>query len=77
MKCAGCHRELEVGDRYIKFTMSEWSEREGIKVMPGLDDLFADILGSGHGDYIVHCEDCTEKTDDGWRQDFVYGDEDE
>ena len=40
-----------------------------------MDDLFADIMGSGHGDNIVYCEDCTQKTDDGWLLDTVYGDE--
>lgn len=74
MNCAGCHRELDVGDHYIQFTGSEWAEREG-KPLEGLDDIFAEIMGSNHGDKIVFCEDCTHTTDDGWKLDTVYGDE--
>jgi hypothetical protein len=33
------------------------------------------IMGSGHGDNIVYCQDCTQKTGDGWLEDTVYGDE--
>jgi hypothetical protein len=75
VNCAGCQRELEVGDRYIKFTASEWAEREGMKPLDGLDDVFADLMGSGFGKDIVFCDDCTESTDEGWMQDTVYGDE--
>lgn len=77
MNCAGCYRELEVGDQYIQFTASEWAERtEGVEPLPDLDELFADIMGSGHGDKLVYCEDCIENTDtEGWMVDTVYGDE--
>lgn len=77
MKCAGCGRSLEVGDRYIEFTMSEWAERKGDTALEGMDDLFAEIMGSGKGDMIVYCENCTEKSSDGWRDQMVYGDEEE
>jgi hypothetical protein len=76
MKCAGCRRELEVGDQYIQFTASEWAERNNLTPLAGMDDLMADLMGSGHGENIVYCEDCTQKADGGWLFDTVYGDED-
>lgn len=75
MNCAGCHRTLEVGDRYIQFTHSEWAEREGKEPLEGMDDVLAQIMGSDYGDKIVYCEDCTVKSEDGWRSQMVYGDE--
>lgn len=75
MKCAGCRAGLEVGDQFIQFTASEFFEREGKDTMPELDDVFSAVMGSGHGDQLVYCEDCTQKTDDGWLLDTVYGDE--
>lgn len=75
IRCAGCRRELEVGDQYIKFTASEFFEREGMGTREGIDGLFAEILGSNHGDNLVYCEDCTQSGDDGWMLDTVYGDE--
>lgn len=74
MNCAGCNRELEVGDRYIKFTMDEWGARQGLAPL-GMDDLFAGVLGSNAGDKIVYCDDCTKDSDDGWPRQTVYGDE--
>lgn len=75
MNCAGCRRKLDVGDQYIQFTASEWAERQGLPPLQGLDDLFSEIMGSDHGEKLVYCEDCTQKTDDGWLLDTVYGDE--
>jgi len=77
MRCAGCHRDLEIGDQYIKFTMSEFAKAEGLEQSPAvaeLDDLFGDIMGSQHGDDIIYCEDCTERGGQ-WRFDTFYGDE--
>jgi hypothetical protein len=75
VKCAECKRELEVGDHYIKFTQTEWAEREGKEPLDGFDDIFAQIMGSGYGDYIVMCEDCTVEDPNGLKLDTVYGDE--
>lgn len=75
MRCGECKRELEVGERYIKFTQTEWAERNGLKPLKGFDDLFAKIMGSDFGDQIVLCEACTVEADDGFRLDTVYGDE--
>jgi hypothetical protein len=75
VNCAGCRREMEVGDQYIHFAASEFFERDGVKADPALDGLMAEIMG-GTGDQLVYCEDCTQKRDDGWLLDTVYGDED-
>lgn len=75
MNCSDCKRTLEVGDRYIHFTASEWAEAEGLTPLPELDDLMADLMGrSGLGDEMVFCEDCTVKGGK-WIPDMVYGDE--
>lgn len=70
MRCAGCNRELEVGDLYIQDTpsgfMGESSEH---------DDLIAEILG-GVGGKVFFCEDCCGPGGD-YFFDTVYGDEDE
>jgi hypothetical protein len=74
MNCAGCRRELDVGDQYIEDTASGFLGRPD----NGMDDLMAEILGSGKGDKIIYCEDCTEQVDDGrWKLHTVYGDEEE
>lgn len=75
MICSGCRHTLEVGDQYIQFTQTEWAEREGLEPIEGMDDLFAQVMGSDHGDKIVMCRDCTVEDDDGLRLDTVYGDE--
>jgi hypothetical protein len=75
MRCAGCRRELDVGDQYIQFGANEYFERNNMTPLEGMDDIFAELMGSNHGDKLVYCEDCTEKTDDGWKLDTVYGDE--
>lgn len=77
MRCGECKRDLEVGDHYIKFTQTEWAEREGLEPIEGMDDIFAAFMGSGHGDNIVICEDCTVEDPAGLKLDTVYGDEDE
>lgn len=56
MICAGCKRELEIGDHYIEGTPSEIL---GEDVDPELGGLVTEIMGSGHGDKIVYCEGCT------------------
>jgi hypothetical protein len=75
MKCAGCHREMDVGDQFIQFTASEWAEREGLEPLPELDDVMALCMGSTNGAKLAYCEGCTQKADDGWLLDTVYGDE--
>lgn len=57
MKCGGCLRRLEVGDRYIEGTASEYMGDTD----QGLDGLLAELMGSGHGDKIVFCEDEPEE----------------
>jgi hypothetical protein len=75
VKCSDCKRQLDVGDQYIKFTVSEWAERQGMRSMPELDDLMASIMGSDAGTDIVYCEDCTVRGGD-FMLETVYGDED-
>lgn len=60
MKCVGCSKELEVGDRYIEGTASEFV---GGEHHPGTDLLVAELLG-GVGGKVVYCEDCTEEGGD-------------
>jgi hypothetical protein len=69
MTCAGCNRELEVGDRYIKGSASEFMGRPD----DGLNGLMADLLG-GSGGKVVYCEDCTQEGGQ-WKLETVYGDE--
>jgi hypothetical protein len=73
VRCAGCSRELEVGDQYIEGTAGEFL---GQDVDEGVESLLASVLGSGRGDKIVYCEDCTQKGGD-FLLNTVYGDEDE
>jgi hypothetical protein len=73
MKCASCHRELEVGDEYIEGTASEYL---GQDVDPGVENIMAAVFGSGRGDKIVYCEDCTQEGGD-FLLSTVYGDEDD
>ena len=76
MRCAGCQRELEIGDEYIKFTLSEFAEAEGLPAVEGVDGVASELFGSGFGDYIVYCTDCTVEGGE-WLRDTVYGDEEE
>lgn len=70
MVCAGCRRELEVGDQYIEATASEFMGHD----KDGLDDLMALVMGSGRGEQIVYCEDCTQPGGD-FMFNTVHGDE--
>ena len=73
MKCAGCQRELEVGDRYIKDAASGFMASMGDAGSPDFDCLIAEVLG-GSGGEIFFCEDCTEPGGD-YLFETVYGDE--
>lgn len=68
-RCAGCNRELEVGDRYIEDAPSAFMKVEDTET----DDLLASILG-GSGGKITYCEDCTQPGGDHFLATF-YGDE--
>lgn len=60
MRCAGCNRDLEVGDRYIRATASEFV---GAEASSETDDLIAQIMG-GAGGQVAFCEDCTQEGGD-------------
>jgi hypothetical protein len=71
MICAGCRRELEVGDQYIKDTASGFTGGGN----SAFDGLISEIMG-GTGGEIFFCEDCTTTTSDGkYLFETVYGDE--
>lgn len=70
MRCAGCNRELEIGDRYITDTSSGFTKSAED---PAADEIVAMILG-GFAGKIVFCEDCTEPGGD-YLYETVYGDE--
>ena len=72
MTCAGCRRELEVGDHYIEGSASEFMGRED----DGMDDLMGMILGSGPANKIIYCEDCTQRGGD-FLLNTYYGDEED
>lgn len=71
MRCGGCNRELEVGDRFIKATPAEFMGRKPSSV----DGLVAEMLG-GVGGQMAYCEDCTQEGGDFMLETF-YGDEDD
>jgi hypothetical protein len=71
MKCAGCSREIEVGDSYLEATASEILGSTDTAV----DDLIAEVTGGRDGK-VVYCEDCTEPGGR-FRMNTYYGDEDE
>lgn len=73
MQCAGCNRELEVGDRYIKDSASGFMAAFGDDGNAEFDGLIAQILGGTDGE-IIYCEDCTESGGD-YLFETVYGDE--
>lgn len=74
MNCAGCRREIEVGDHYIEDTPSGFMTALGNEqVNPELDDIMAMCLG-GTGTKIVYCEDCTREGGD-YKLETYYGDE--
>lgn len=59
-KCAGCNKELEVGDLYIEDTPSGFMKDDSDNV---IDEIIVDILGGSNGK-IYYCEDCTESGGD-------------
>jgi hypothetical protein len=71
MRCAGCDKELEVGDKYIEDTPSGFMETD----ISGHDDLMVTLLG-GSGGKIFFCEDCTEPGGD-YMFSTYYGDEED
>ncbi len=70
LRCIGCFRELEVGDRYIEDTSSGFLKMDS---EPSVDGLMADVFGGKNGK-VIFCEDCTEDGGD-YRLETVYGDE--
>ena len=76
MNCAGCRREIEIGDHYIEDTPSGFMTAMGNgKVNPELDDIMAMVLG-GVGTKIVYCTDCTREGGD-YKVETYYGDDDD
>ena len=72
MNCAGCDKELEVGDRYIEDTASGFMGQEGSS---DVDEIISELLG-GVGGRVFFCEDCTEPGGDYLFETF-YGEEGE
>lgn len=72
MTCAGCQRDLEVGDQYIVGTASEYLRQD---VSSEVGGLLAEILGGRPDSKIVYCEDCTQAGGD-FMLSTYYGDED-
>lgn len=72
MKCAGCNKEIEIGDHYIEDTPSGFLE-ENDNV--GVDEFIVILMGGTAGK-IYFCEDCTEPGGD-YLFETYYGDEDE
>ena len=70
MKCDGCDKILEVGDRYIEDTPSGFLNEDPD---PVFDELAVMILGGSDGK-IYYCEDCTAPGGDYLFNTF-YGDE--
>jgi len=70
LRCMGCNRELEIGDRYITDTPSSFTKSES---NADIDGLIAEIFG-GTGGKVAFCEDCTEPGGDYLFETF-YGDE--
>lgn len=56
MLCAGCSREIAVGDRYIVDTSSGFTKTDA---NPVVDAIVASIFGGSDG-LVWICEDCTE-----------------
>jgi hypothetical protein len=74
MICAGCRRELEVGDQYIEDSASGYI---GAEADPMIDGLIADIMG-GAGGKVIFCEDCTiPDPSSKYRFSTYYGDEED
>lgn len=72
MNCAGCNKEIGVGDKYIEDTASGFM---GEEADPGVDEIISEILG-GVGGRVFYCEDCTAPGGDYLFETF-YGEEEE
>jgi hypothetical protein len=72
MKCAGCNRKIEVGDRFIRDTPSGFLKKDDDL---GIDDILSTLLG-GDGTDIFYCEDCTQPGGF-YTIETYYGDEEE
>lgn len=72
MNCMGCHRTLEVGDRYIEDTASGFIDKER---SDDIDGLLSTVFGGKDGK-VFYCEDCTTEGGD-YLFETVYGDEGE
>jgi len=56
VKCAGCDRELEAGDRYIEDTAGGFF---GVGTHPEVDTVMGELLSGRVDGRMVFCEDCT------------------
>lgn len=70
MLCAGCKREIEIGDHYIEDTVSGFMKGD---TDSKFDNLVSEILG-GSGGKIIYCEECTKEGGDYLFETF-YGEE--
>lgn len=72
LRCCGCRREIEIGDRYIEDTASGFI---GSASTPEVDGLISEIMGGPAG-RVVFCDDCTVEGGD-YMFETYYGDEDD
>jgi hypothetical protein len=70
MNCAGCRREIEVGDRYIEDTAGGFIDKD---TAPEINGLISEILGGANGK-VFFCDDCTVEGGD-YMFETYYGDE--
>lgn len=70
IRCVGCNREIEVGDRFIFDTTAGFLKTDA---NPEVDDIIAGIFGASDGK-VRFCEDCTEPGGDYFFETY-YGDE--
>lgn len=70
ISCAGCNREIEVGDRYILDTPAGFMKKEPD---PMVDGIIAELFGATDGK-VRFCEDCTEPGGN-YHFETYYGDE--
>lgn len=70
--CAGCNREIEVGDRFILDTTSGFLKQDAT---PEIDDIIGSIFGASDGK-VRFCEDCTEPGGS-YHFETYYGDEED
>jgi hypothetical protein len=73
MRCGGCNRALEPGDRYIEAAASRYL---GVEIEPEVDALMGGLL-SGRPGSVVYCESCTQEGGDFVLQTYDGDDEDE